>query len=198
LAAGQYSVVVSDASGCTVSSNSVAVSSPETIQIAVNDVINDVNNAGIGSISITSSGGAAGFSYNWTFNGTQFSTTEDLTSLHAGAYVCTVTDANGCFVATQTILVQNSVATHEPNWATGLQISPNPTSGQLEIAFKNQLTNEFFVQLLDINGQILRSENFDGNQSTISLNYSDVPTGVYLLAVRNQAALITRRVVISR
>jgi Secretion system C-terminal sorting domain/SprB repeat/HYR domain len=198
LAAGTYSVIVSDASGCSIASNSVVLTSPETIQIQVNSVINDINNAGIGSISISTNGGTAGYSYNWTLNGAPFSDKEDLVGLQMGAYVCVVTDANGCFVSSQTIVVQNSVATSEPNWAKGLLISPNPTSGQLQIAFKNQLTRDFSVQLFDVNGQILRSENFDGAQSTISLNYSDVPTGVYLMAVRNDVELITRRIVITR
>ncbi|MCB0689265.1 MAG: hypothetical protein KDC53_22160, partial [Saprospiraceae bacterium] len=48
-----------------------------------------------GAINITVSGGTPGYTYQWTRNGSNFATSEDLTNLQAGTYVVTVTDATG-------------------------------------------------------------------------------------------------------
>ncbi len=49
-----------------------------------------------GSIDLTVTGGTEDYSYDWQFNGTDFSTDEDLFELGTGTYSVTVTDAVGC------------------------------------------------------------------------------------------------------
>ena len=90
LAAGTYSVTVTDAAGCTVErSTTVDDSSTPTVSIDKEDSsCGDVN----GSLMTMVSGGVGPYTYAWS-NG---ATTVDLNDVAAGTYSLTVTDAAGC------------------------------------------------------------------------------------------------------
>lgn len=92
LAAGNYSVTVTDANGCT-NTYSTTLTQPAAA-LAVNGVTTNVLCFGgnTGSINITPSGGTPGYTYLWS-NG---ATTQDIAGLTSGGYTVTVTDANGC------------------------------------------------------------------------------------------------------
>jgi len=94
--AGNYTLTIVDASGCTVTSGPHAITTANTPSFGGTPVVTNANcNAG-GSISgITVAGGVAPFVFSWT-NTTQ--TTLDLTGLAPNAYTLTVTDANGCVI----------------------------------------------------------------------------------------------------
>ncbi|MCK4699439.1 MAG: gliding motility-associated C-terminal domain-containing protein, partial [Bacteroidales bacterium] len=86
-----YTVVVTDANGCTIDT-AITISEPPAL--VINHVNTDVtcNNRNDGAINITASGGAGPYTYSWS-HGPTF---EDLTGLTAGDYTITVTDANSC------------------------------------------------------------------------------------------------------
>lgn len=96
LAAGDYTLTVTDNNGCIVLSGPhtvLAVSGPTIIETSL--LLTD-ENCGLSNGSITGlsiSGGTALFSYAWT-NTAQ--TSLDITNLPAGTYSLTVTDQNGC------------------------------------------------------------------------------------------------------
>ena len=92
LFAGSYSVVITDANGCSDTAYA-AVNEPTLLSVA--DVITNVTcNAGNdGAIDITTSGGTTPYTFNWSPGGF---TTEDVSGLTAGTYSLLVTDANNC------------------------------------------------------------------------------------------------------
>ena len=49
-----------------------------------------------GAIDLTVTGGSPGYTYQWTKDGTNFSTTEDLTGLGSGSYEVVITDTKNC------------------------------------------------------------------------------------------------------
>ncbi len=98
LIAGTYNLTVTDNVGCT-GTISVTLTEPDTITITLDSQQNvSCNGGNDGQINITISGGTAGYSYNWsTADGSGFvAGQEDQTTLTAGTYDLTVTDANGC------------------------------------------------------------------------------------------------------
>jgi hypothetical protein len=199
LTAGQYSVVVTDASGCSSEGGPINISSPEAIQVTLENLANDQDDQGVGAIDINVSGGNPTYSYAWTFNGLQFSDKEDLTGLHAGLYVCVVTDASGCFVTSQTFEIQNTVGTFdEPAWAKNLQISPNPTSGKLNIQFTEKLDKNVRISLRNALGQLVFEQKSDENQSKFQLDFEEISVGTYFIFIQNNNEIISRRVVIAR
>jgi len=91
LAAGVYTVTVTDNIGCT--KNQVATIGQPSALVTTTAVTNVLCNGGsTGSATITPSGGSGGYTYMWS-NG---ALTAAATNLLAGVYTSTVTDANSC------------------------------------------------------------------------------------------------------
>lgn len=100
LAAGTYSVTMTDNSGCT-STASVTITQPPAMTHSVAIVQAACGNA-TGSATITETGGTPGYTYNWLPIG---GTGMTATNLSPGNYFATVTDSKGC---TDTVQVQIS------------------------------------------------------------------------------------------
>lgn len=105
IAAGNYSVAITDVNGCTINDNftitqpASALSKTEAVQQIT------CNGAADGIINLTVTGGSAPYSYNWS-NG---STNEDLNSLTAGTYTVIVTDNNGCTITDSYVITDPPV-----------------------------------------------------------------------------------------
>ena len=107
LAAGSYTVTVSDANNCT-ATNTSTVTQPNAINI--NRTITNVtcNGGNNGIIDLTVTGGTGAFSYTWSGVG---SGTDPRTNLAAGTYTVTVSDANNCTATnTSTVTQPNAIA----------------------------------------------------------------------------------------
>lgn len=102
LAAGNYSVIITDANGCT-TTNSVSITQPPTALTAtVSSTGLTCFGANDGTGSVSASGATPNYTYSWSTIPVE--TTQSVTGLYAGVYTVTVTDANGCTV-TNTIVI---------------------------------------------------------------------------------------------
>jgi PKD repeat protein len=98
LPAGTYSVVTSDANGCS-ATISETLTEPPVLVLSLQKT--DINcPGGQGEIDLTAGGGTPQFSYLWSNN----ATSEDVNISQSGNYTVTVTDLNGC-TATETATV---------------------------------------------------------------------------------------------
>ncbi|MBL0138101.1 MAG: CotH kinase family protein [Bacteroidetes bacterium] len=93
LAAGTYTVTVTDANACTTTASAtvVANTSPQLVLASVHELTCNGNSDG--SLSVSVNGGTQPMSYAWTPN---VSTTAAASGLSAGLYSVIVTDANAC------------------------------------------------------------------------------------------------------
>lgn len=92
LAAGSYTVIVTDNGGATASDN-VTITQPTALNATITSSQNaSCNGSADGSIVASAGGGTSPYSYLWS-NG---DTTSSISSLAAGTYSLTVIDANGC------------------------------------------------------------------------------------------------------
>ncbi len=106
LAAGQYFVSASDANGCP-TVETVTIGQPAALDVSSKTVDVLCPADAQGEISLTTSGGTAGYTFLWS-NG---ATTAEITGLTAGTYSAVVTDANGCTISkTATISSTDVVA----------------------------------------------------------------------------------------
>ncbi|HEY8937943.1 MAG TPA: T9SS type A sorting domain-containing protein [Cyclobacteriaceae bacterium] len=95
VAAGAYSVTVTDANGCKTNA-SYNVKANSAIQVSYKVTQTNCANDSIGAIDLTVTAGTAPFTYSWQHG----PTTEDVSGLVAGTYWVTVTNATGCTLRT--------------------------------------------------------------------------------------------------
>ncbi|MGD1846095.1 MAG: beta strand repeat-containing protein [Salibacteraceae bacterium] len=104
VAAGTYTVTITDGGGCT-STSTITISEPSALSVSTLVLSNVSCNGGSdGAASALGNGGTSPYNFSWS-NG---STGSPLNGLAAGTYTVTCTDANGCTVA-------SSVTITEPN-----------------------------------------------------------------------------------
>lgn len=76
-----------------------------------------------------------------------------------------------------------------------LLVSPNPSSGWLNLKFKGEYKMEAYT-LSDLSGKAIQTAQFDQSQAEENLDLSTLPKGVYLLQVRSGNQIFTQKVVI--
>jgi hypothetical protein len=121
LAAGTYTVTVTDVNGCFATSTFTLTQPAVLTKAAFNSPTHacgyniTCNGANDGVINLDMTGGCAPYAYQWSDG----ATTEDRTGLAAGTYSVTVTDANGCSYSDAITLTQPGPVT--------VTCSPNTT-----------------------------------------------------------------------
>jgi hypothetical protein len=161
-------------------------------------ITDDVDNQNVGAINLSVSGGLSPYTFVWTKNGQPFpATTEDLTGLGAGEYVVVVTDNFGCTIQSQTFTVKATIDTKEPDWASGLLIMPNPTSGHVAVIFPDGVNEEVQLTVFDVTGRRVIEQNIVAPKQ-VDLNLSELPSGVYPILLRIENEMIARRIVVSK
>ncbi len=101
--AGEYTVTVTDASGCS-NTVTVTITEPASLVLDSVNIINSNCGQADGSACAFVSGGTAPLTYTWN-NG---ATTSCLNNVLASAYSFTVTDANSCEIQGQTSVSDNA------------------------------------------------------------------------------------------
>ena len=104
VAAGIYSVTVTDANACTATA-SATVTQPTALSLSTVNTDVTCNGAGTGAVNLTVSGGTSGYTYLWSNS----ATTQDISSITSGTYTVTVTDANACTASTSATITQPTV-----------------------------------------------------------------------------------------
>jgi hypothetical protein len=124
LAAGTYTVTVTDAAGCS-GTSSATITSSSSVTATASSTAATCSNSANGTVSVTASGGTAPLTYVWrNSSNVSVGTTASVSNLAAGSYTVTITDAAGCSttaVATVTAppAVTGSVTANNPACSTG-------------------------------------------------------------------------------
>lgn len=133
LKAGVYNITVSDANACT-KTQTFTVTEPTDSLKVLSASIAKVTCAGTptGAISVTVGGGTQPYRFAWSGSAGFSSTAQSITTLTAGTYQLTLTDANQCSSVTSYIVDSNpaivitanvSDATRSPNGTITLSMS---------------------------------------------------------------------------
>jgi hypothetical protein len=132
LSAGNYTVSVIDANGCT-DTNTVMITQPMPLVVSINTANADcgINN---GSVTANVSGGTTSYSYLWSTTPVQ--TTQSATNLYTGNYTVTVTDAKGC-----TAHATAAIGVIPANFNLSFNTSPHSGNAPLSVTFENTTSN---------------------------------------------------------
>lgn len=110
ITAGNYSVVITDASGCTAAASAV-VTQPPALQVALQ--VTDVTcfGASNGAVTANVSGGTPTSSNTYSYNWNNNSTLSAIQNISAGNYTVTVTDAANCLASATAVVQQPGTIT---------------------------------------------------------------------------------------
>lgn len=197
LAAGTYTITVTDAMGMTITTDPITVAEPDAIDASVVGTDETVAGANDGTASVDNpTGGTEPYTYAWT-NG---ATTQTITGLAPdNEYCVTITDANGCvFDAGCVTIMAGTSSTSDLETLRSLSTMPNPTDGQLRVALELSDVTDLELQLTDALGRTIAAQRFSRtNEVQTSFDLGHLPAGLYLLRVYdlNSNRYATRRVV---
>ena len=185
LFAGNYTVVVTDASGCTASATGNISDAAAPVILFSSSVNVTCNGGSDGSASVTLLGGVGPFTYLWSPSG---STDTSATGLSAGIHTITVTASNGCSAFSSTVITEPTAisvsvtttpvscfgGTNGTASITAYGGTPNYTftwlsTGDTGSTITNLLAGLDSVRVTDNNGCILVT-NFTVNQPAAPLN----------------------------
>ncbi|MBK9984411.1 MAG: T9SS type A sorting domain-containing protein [Saprospiraceae bacterium] len=177
LAAGSYSVTVSDGTGCFATDTYVIIQ-PDPLAITI-DTVFHISNIGGGAINVTTSGGVMPYQFVWLFpDGSQLPGTEDIDNLSlTGNYVLGVTDGNGCTLSSIPVFVDTDVAVDRPERYKSLKVYPVPTDDVLIVDMESPMTE---VLISGVDGRLFK--RFDHPLSN-HLNVSDLESGWYIIRI---------------
>lgn len=166
LAAGTYTLTVTDKMGCSVSSSTV-INEPPVLKTTVTTTNETCNYLNDGTATVTVSGGTPSYTYTWIPSIVKTATPKNL---GAGSYTVTVKDLKGC--TTTTILLITQPATLAVNTINQVNISCNGGSNGSVTASPSGGTAPYTYLWTP------------GNSTNITL--SNVPVGTYTVVVTDK------------
>ena len=194
LPAGNYTITVQDANGCTSSSITSVVNTAAPVIVSVNNTTVSCNGGNDGSISITTNGGTGLLLFSID-NGVTFQLANSFTNLPAGNYSIIVQDALGCQAASAITISEPSavvlnttstIATCGNNNGT-ISISANGGTGTLLFSIDGGatfVTNPQFINLAPGNYSIIVSDANNCSASS-SITVTDAPSPVITSLTEN-------------
>ncbi len=102
LNAGNYTIVATDATGCTKTTTATLTQPPQIIVSEMEIKTPGCNPNNDGRITVHAYGGVGGLTYS---NGAAFSSDSVFSNLTAGTYTITIKDATGCSITTTAVLL---------------------------------------------------------------------------------------------
>ncbi len=139
-------------------------------------------------------------SYQWQFNSVDIpgATNQSYTATQTGFYTVVIGDENGC-VNSATVFVEIT-GIGDTGSEMGVLLYPNLAATEITVAVEDLHGGNFSIEVWNLMGQrlfTLTEENISRNFSHI-LDFTDRPSGVYLLKIKMNNFSIARKIVISR
>lgn len=188
LLAGNYSVIINDANGCSASRN-YTINSPSPLSFSSLSSTNCTGNND-GAVSTSAIGGVGSYTYTWT-NLSDMTTSNNSTwgGLGPGDYQIEVIDANGCLLTA--IITVGCVGINENELS--LSLYPNPAVESVYLNFSKSHSTS--ITITDLLGKICKTETLS---TSALIDVRELEPGHYLVSFIYQGEKQTLPLVISR
>ena len=180
LTLGTWTVTVTDANGCT-ATTSATITQPTALTATTTGTAASCNGGSNGTATVTPVGGTGPYTYGWV----NLQTTQTATSLIAGTYGVTVTDANGCTTTSSYVVTQPAAIVLTPSH---VDATCGMANGSASIAVaggtapysylwsNGGLTNSIAAVLAGAYTVTVTDNNGCTSTNTINVNNSGAPT----------------------
>ena len=108
-----------------------------------------------------------------------------------GNYAVIVTQ-NGC-KATSLCFFVMVVSTNEPLAEQAWNLQPNPASSQTQLVFVDESAEDLWLEIHDLAGRLLYSQNVATGTRSIDLNLSDMPSGILVVRLASEKGVSAKR-----
>jgi hypothetical protein len=178
MCSGTYTVIVTDAYGCTNFSTCTIMSLPQiNVTTSSTPAIGSGVNNGTASAEVT--GGTPGYAYLWS---PIAATSQTVSYLPCGIYSVFVTDSSGC-TATAVDTVNCLLDINEFRNDFSFNIFPNPTSTNITI--ESSTANPVQITLLNLLGQTVSHPDPPVSSSYL-IDVGDLPKAIYIVQVTDK------------
>jgi len=194
LTSGDYYVEIIDANGCKHGAFE-SIDQPDSLILTVTSTNVNFPDTAVGTASAVVSGGASNYTYKWS-NGDN---TANVSGLSPGSYEIVVTDANGCTISDSVTISIDNVGINESDLiGNEINIHPNPANGLFNVNINIPLHQMVSIRVTDLLGrEIHKVSRNEVNFSSLVLDISDQPEGIYFLQLQAKSQSITRKLIIS-
>ena len=184
LAAGNYTITVTDALGCS-AIEEFTITQPDEIII---DVVVNADNPSTsnpdGQVLIQPSGGTPPYIFDWENFGETESSLK--TGLANGTYNVTVIDDNDC-EKELVINVGAATSTQDLSFLEKIELYPNPANELLFLELPSGYSTDFSLEVLNPLGQmILGNLVFEKGNSEIEIDVENWSSGVYFFKIKTK------------
>lgn len=172
---GTYSVVVTDANGCT---------GTDAINITFNQIPVVTFTTAVPVVCLAdqafplTTGSPSGGTYSGT-GVTAGSFDPQLAGIGTYAITYTFTDSAGCTSSATDSLTVDACLGIVNNAAVGVMLFPNPANEVLNIVFDRAATGKM-IYISDVTGRVVYAENSNGRKQ-ITINIQDLSSGIYFV-----------------
>lgn len=186
LPAGNYSVTVTDAQGCSQLVD-IIISEPDTLAAALigtDEILGDD-----GSITVNAVGGTPVYSYS--INGDPFGPNNSFNDLDGGTYTIEIMDANGCLISENITIGESSTVDIPQHPFNNLVFYPVPIQNELTISFNSNSfeCNDSYIIVTNLVGSVILQQPINSSSDKQTLNVSELSKGAYILTIKCDSSL---------
>lgn len=133
--------------------------------------------------------------YTWNFGDGETSTDANptYTYANAGTYTVTLTatSSQGCANGTTNASITVTPLAIEDEANRYAEIYPNPNTGSFTVRMKEQTAGNTHIEVRDLLGKVIWTKNNVSQEESLSIK---MPQGMYILAIKTEDKMITKRI----
>lgn len=195
LMAGDYTLEITNNWGAVVATSVFTIDAPEALGSSQTTTMSASNGQQNGTASIEPSGGTAPYQYVWNSTPPQF--TQTAINLGMGDYEVEITDAQNC-TFTETVTVEEIVATEEisQNWV--FEVSPNPSDGNSIVKIKIPQKDWVLNVVSAVGQKIQQFQSLESRDTAINIALENLSIGVYFLQLESEGVVVIQKIIVMR